>query len=155
MYICDAQTCKAFQIAGEAGATGSQAYTLQLLNEFFNDGIWALPCIGAAILAPLSLWFMRVPITVLNFAILFFVSFAIMYFIIGFLIHHYARPIIEYLEGYVSTSCTGATVALLDSDSQPDLIIFDEHDAVSESVCSSDIQIYDSEHHVTFSDIIE
>ena len=25
MYICDAQTCKAFQIAGEAGATGTVA----------------------------------------------------------------------------------------------------------------------------------
>jgi len=71
------------------------------MGEFFNDGMWPLPYIGAAILTPLSLWFIGSPITILNFAILFFVSFATFYFILAFFGHHYVNFVVDYTTDYI------------------------------------------------------
>ena len=110
-YVCDHQTCKPFVQAGSAGPPGSQAYILSLLNEFGSDGMWPFPYIGAAILTPLSLWFVQIPITLKNFAIVFFTSFVIIYFMFAFFNHHYIRFISDYTEDYIRTSCPSTTAA--------------------------------------------
>lgn len=104
-YLCDSQTCKAFEVAEENATPGSKAYTIALLNELFDDGIWFMPFIGSAIATPLTLWFLGVPITILTFAVMFFVVFATMYFILSFIIHHYVDPIRNYVINYIDASC--------------------------------------------------
>lgn len=110
-YVCDGHSCKVFNDAGAVAEPGTQAYVIELLDGLFGDGIWPVPYIGAAILTPLSLWFMGVPITVRNYAILFFVSFATTYFIIGFFGHHYLKPIAEYVTEYVEDHCPNTGTA--------------------------------------------
>jgi len=104
-YICDGHKCKAFNDAANVAEPGTKQYIITLLDQMFNDGIWPIPYIGAAILTPLCLWFLGVPITVRNFAILFFVSFVTIYFMFGFFGHHYIRPIASYVTEYVRNSC--------------------------------------------------
>lgn len=101
IYICDGLNCKPFTQAENKGARGTKEYVEALMGEFFNDGMWPLPYIGAAILTPLSLWFIGFPITILNFAILFFVSFATFYFILSFFGHHYVNFIVDYATDYI------------------------------------------------------
>lgn len=105
-YICDNDSCKVFTDAGNDAPPGSKDYVLSLLNNTFRDGIWPLPYIGATILTPLSLWFLRVPITVLNFAIVFFISFATTYFVFAFFGHHYIRPITDYTANWIEENST-------------------------------------------------
>lgn len=109
-YICDNQKCKAFNDAGSVAEPGTKEYVVDLLDNTFADGLWPLPYIVAAILTPLSLWFMGIPITIKTFAILFFISFASMFFILGFLVHHYVNPITDYVESYVSASCPDGVI---------------------------------------------
>ena len=104
-YICDRNNCKAFQEADRKAERGTLDYCYALLHEFFNDGIWPLPYIGSAILTPLSIWFLGIEMTVRNFAIIFFVSFATTFFILGFFLHHYVRPIQEYLDQCFNEFC--------------------------------------------------
>ena len=104
-YICDSNNCKAFKEADAVAEPGTAQYATTILQETFNDGIWPIPYIGAAILTPLSLWFMGVPITVLNFAILFFVSFVTIYFMFSFFGHHYLRPLTRYVSEYIDENC--------------------------------------------------
>jgi hypothetical protein len=105
VYICDSTHCKAFNEAAAVAEPGTPDYATTILWETFNDGIWPIPYIGAAILTPLSLWFMGVPITVLNFAILFFVSFVTIYFMFSFFGHHYLRPLTHYVSDYIEENC--------------------------------------------------
>lgn len=120
-YVCDNHSCKVFNDAGAVAEPGTQEYVIQLLDGLFGDGIWPVPYIGAAILTPISLWFMGIPITVRNYAILFFVSFATTYFIIGFFGHHYLRPIAEYVSDYVEDNCPSSAEAIapLYDDAEP------------------------------------
>jgi hypothetical protein len=104
-YICDHENCKAFNQAEKKAPKGTKEYVIVLLNELYNDGIWPIPYIGASILTPLSLWFIGVPINVRNFAILFFVSFVVIYFMFTFFGHHYIKFISAYTSDYIRESC--------------------------------------------------
>lgn len=100
-YICDNGNCRAFERAAEAGPTGSTEYDIALLSGFYQDGMWPLPFIGASILSAISIWFLQVPVTLRNFGILFFVSFAVIYFTFLFFGHHFvvliAKEVIKQL----------------------------------------------------------
>jgi hypothetical protein len=109
-YVCDSQNCKAFKIAGNKAPEDTKEYVIALLGELGNDGIWPLPYIGAAILTPLSLWFIGIPITVVNFAILFFVSFVIMYFMFSFYNHHYIKFIARYTAEFIQSDCPSNSI---------------------------------------------
>lgn len=104
-HLCDNNSCKAFTDAEQKGVTGSKEYTIDVLDNLAADGIWGPAFIGAAIAVPLSLWFIGIPITILTFAIMFFVVFITIYCILGFLIHHYINPIKEYAIDYIRNSC--------------------------------------------------
>lgn len=108
-YVCDNHNCKAFQEADEVAPRGTKDYVIALLNELYNDGIWPLPYIGAAIVAPLSLWLLGVPITVRNFAIVFLVSFIVIYFLFSFFGHHYVKFISNYVSNYIEDNCPTLT----------------------------------------------
>jgi len=105
IYICDNSACKSFQEAVKAGELGSKPYVLLLVNSLFDDGIWPVAYIASAILTPLSLYFLRFPITIYTFSILFFISFATMYFVFLFIIHHYVRFITGYVDNYIENNC--------------------------------------------------
>jgi hypothetical protein len=96
IYVCDSHKCKAFNYAETKGPPDTKRYIIALLGELCNDGIWPLPYIGAAILTPLSLWFIGMPMTVKNFAFLFFISFVVIYMMFSFFIHHYINIISRY-----------------------------------------------------------
>jgi len=115
-YVCDNQNCKAFTTAGNQAPEGSCKYVTKLLGELGNDGIWPLPYIGAAILTPLSLWFMGITITVINFAILFFVSFVVTYFLFSFYNHHYVKQITNYTSNFIQSNCNSNTSNFIQSN---------------------------------------
>lgn len=100
-YVCDSETCKAFNVAGATAEKGTEKYTVTLIQQLFNDGIWSVPYIAAAISTPIALWFMSVPITVKNFAYLFLVSFAVFYFALSFFGHHYVKIIANYTANWI------------------------------------------------------
>jgi len=100
-YICDSYACKGFDQADKKYPRGTKKHTITVLEEFCNDGMWPLPFVGAAILTPISLWFIGATISVKNFAILFFVSFATIYFLFSFFIHHYVKPLSKYVIKYL------------------------------------------------------
>jgi hypothetical protein len=104
-YVCDSHNCKAFNEAADKAPVDTKAYMIALMGELYNDGIWPIPYIGASILTPLSLWFIGIPITVRNFAIMFFVSFVTIYFMLTFFGHHYIRIISNYTIEYIRDSC--------------------------------------------------
>ena len=112
-YICDSYTCKAFTLADKKGPPGTKANVLALLHEFYNDGMWPIPYIGAAILTPLCLWFLSIPMTIKTFAIMFFTSFVVIYFIISFFGHHYINPITNYTSEYIQENCPASGVSQL------------------------------------------
>ena len=107
-YWCNNYTCKAFQLAGDKAEKGTKEYTIALLNELYNDGIWPLPYIGAAILTPLTLWLINADLTVRNFAIMFLISFLVIYFLFAFLGHHYIKFISQYTIGYIQANCNSS-----------------------------------------------
>lgn len=106
-YVCDGHNCKAFKTANEEAPEGSKENILVLLAQLFNDGIWPIPYIGAAILTPLSLWFLSIPITMKTFGIMFFTSFVVVYFMFSFFGHHYLNPITTYVSEYIQDQCPG------------------------------------------------
>jgi hypothetical protein len=110
-YVCDSQNCKAFNEAAKVAPKGTKAYTIALLQEFFNDGIWPLPFIGGAIAAPLILWFVRIPITILNFITVFLVTFIVIYFMFAFFGHHYINFIAAYVISFIEANCPSAVTA--------------------------------------------
>lgn len=120
-YVCDGQSCKPYVTAETVAPPGTQEYVLTVLNEFATDGVWPIPYIGAAILTPLCLWFLKIPITILNFGVLFFVSFVIIYFMFSFYNHHYVKMISQYTSNYIRSNCPGstATIASLDVNEEP------------------------------------
>lgn len=101
-YACDHMNCKAFNQASEKATEGTDEYTLALLSETYNDGLWPLPYIGAAILTPLCLWFVNAELTIKNFAVMFLISFLVIYFISSFFGHHYIKPIARYVSSYIA-----------------------------------------------------
>lgn len=106
IYICDGGNCKAYQDAAKKGEPGTKAYILALLDAFFQDSVWPIFYISSAILTPIALFIMGVPITVYNFTVLFLISFMCTYFIYLFICHHYVKfiknTIREYIEDNVS-----------------------------------------------------
>ena len=138
-YICDSNNCKAFNDAGESAPVGSKEYVEELLYGEFNDGIWPIPYIGASILTPLSLWFIGTPITVRNFAILFFVSFVTIYFMFGFFGHHYIKPITKYVSDWIQDSCPNSSDNQdLNSVSNENILPDDQNITQAEQNISSD-----------------
>ena len=106
-YICDSQSCKAFNEAEKKSEKGTKEYTLALLDELYNDGIWPIPYIGASILTPLCIWITRIPLTTVDFAIVFLISFMTIYLIFSFFGHHYIKFIASYVSEYIDSSCPG------------------------------------------------
>ena len=104
-YVCDTYSCKAFRTSSYKTTAGTADYTLSLLSEVFNDGIWPVPYIGAAILTPLCLWILSVPITILTFSTMFLISFLVIYFMLSFFGHHYIRPITTYVSSCIQDNC--------------------------------------------------
>lgn len=100
-YVCDSHTCKPYKQAEMKGSPGTKTYTMALLNELYNDGIWPYPYIGATIIAPIILWFVEMELTMKNFAIIFFVSFVVIYFLFSFFGHHYLRIIANSASQYI------------------------------------------------------
>lgn len=125
MYVCDNFNCKAFTDADEVAPRGSKEYTIALLNNLYNDGIWALPYIGAVVAAVLILWFIGVPVTVKTFAIVFLVSFIVMYFLFSFFGHHYIKFIANYVADYIEEDCPGVTDAVCAKEADGDLETMD------------------------------
>lgn len=107
-YVCDGHNCKAFDDASTHGVTGGKDFHVALLHSLHNDGIWCLPYIGAAISTPLALWFANVKLTLLNFAIVFFITFAVMYFMFAFVGHHYVKVIAREGADYIENVCKGS-----------------------------------------------
>jgi len=129
-YVCDSQTCKPFNESQDKAPKGTKTYVLSLLNELCQDGIWPLPYIGAAILTPLSLWFVNVPITVKSFALVFFISFFTIYFLFSFFGHHYIRYISAYTSDYIQNNCPATII-------NPANIIYHEEDPICNQVDES------------------
>lgn len=112
-YICSsdpsARECKAFRQADKitkAKNGSNKDYFIALLGELCNDGIWPLPYIGAAILTPLSMFLIGVPITVRNFATMFLISFIVVYFMFTFFGHHYAKIIAKRTSEFIRSDCS-------------------------------------------------
>lgn len=105
IYIADGGTSKPFQDALKAGTKGSKPYTLALLNAFWADSVWPIFYISSAILTPIALYIMQIPITVYNFTILFLISFMVTYFIFLFLCHHYIKFIKNQIAEYIEDNC--------------------------------------------------
>lgn len=145
-YVCDNYNCKPFNDAATTSPTGTSEYVVSLLNNTYSDGIWSIPYIGAAILTPLSLWFMRVPITVLNFAILFFISFATIYFLFAFFGHHYIIPITEYTSNWITNNPNTSSENTSSTNKEPtatinndnEVITFNDRDDDSEIISLND-----------------
>ena len=132
-YICDSHSCKAFKQAGKVSSVkGTKEYVIALLGELCNDGIWPFPYIGASILTPLSLWFVGIPLTVKNFAIVFFVSFVVIYFMFTFFGHHYGKVIAKYTAEYIRSNCTNPSTdeyhpPISDTHIESGRIVYDDH----------------------------
>ena len=105
VYVCDGQQCKAFKEATKKGETGTVDYTTGLLAEIGNDGVWPLPYIGSVIVAALCMWFLRIKVTVMNYAVLFLVTFVTNYFLFSFYNHHYLKPIVNYSISFINNNC--------------------------------------------------
>lgn len=119
-YICDSQNCTAFRTAGEKAEQGTSLYATTLLYEMYNDGIWPIPYIGGAIATTLGLWFLNVKVNPLNFGILFFTIFVVLYFMFSFFGHHYINPISDYVQEYITDTC-GPQVCLVPEENLDDL----------------------------------
>lgn len=105
IYVCDTYECKPFTVAETKAPPGSQEYVLILLSEFFNDGIWVFPFIGAAISTLLTLLLLGIPMTIKNFTIMFLVVFIVTYFLFSFFGHHYIKPLTDYTSEYIINNC--------------------------------------------------
>lgn len=115
VYWCNDLNCKAFTDAEKEAHPETKEYTLVLLNNLYSDGIWALPYIGAAIAAPLSLWILGIPITVKNFAIVFLITFLVIYFLFAFFGHHYVKFITNYVANYIEDNCPATSIKDVDN----------------------------------------
>lgn len=111
-YVCDNNNCKCFNVADKkTKRNDTLIYILNLQKELGADGIWPIAYISSAIITPLFLWLMDGKIyyypeqnkvgeikifSVKNFSLLFLISFAVMYFMISFITHHYIKPVVAY-----------------------------------------------------------
>lgn len=153
-YICDRHACKAFveantrmediaiandptiqrstePIKSPMAFQASAEYIIALMGELYNDGIWPIPYIGSAILTPLSLFIMKIPITVYNFTILFLISFFVIYSMLSFFGHHYVRIITGYVTENLRSKVNTNT-----SDKNTNVVIDDPN----ETVCHNELK---------------
>ena len=144
-YVCDNQDCKAFVQAEKAAPRASKQYVLTLLKELYNDGIWPFPYIGAAILTPLSLWFINAPITVQNFAIVFLVSFITIYFLFSFFGHHYVRFVSLYTSNYIQNNDPESNT--FPHRKGPIYVEENEQDDGDEAICQQIDNVDDLQHY--------
>lgn len=100
-YICNNDNCKVFKKAEEKYPIGSKEYTLYIVENFYSDGIWSIPYIGATLISIIALFLLNIPINLTNFFILFFISFIVAYFLFIFLGHHFIREIINNISNYI------------------------------------------------------
>jgi len=108
IYLCDNFTCVPFERAEKGGTPGTAAYTIALLEQLYADGIWPFAYISAAFATVLVLWYLNAPITIITFAIPFFIIFAATYFAFSFIGHHYIRFITQYAIDYIENNCPAA-----------------------------------------------
>lgn len=101
-YVCDSGTCKAYTVADTRNTASGR--TLALLDEIGNDGMWPIAFNGALIIAVILLWWFRIPFDVRNFGFLFFIPFAIIYFLFSFVFHHYVKPITRDVKEHVAAN---------------------------------------------------
>lgn len=101
-YICDKHNTVPFIEAAKKGKVGSKEHTLFIIESLCNDGMWPLPYISAAILTPIALFIMQMPITVYYFTILFLISFLSFYAILLFFTHHYIQFIKNIVIDYIN-----------------------------------------------------
>ena len=112
-YICDSGHCEAFKRAEEEET--EKEYMLKLLDSLFADGLWPLPYIASSIVSFICLGFLRLPRTVTNFWILFFVCFVVFYFMLIFISHHYIAPIKDKISEYIENTETNNSLATSDN----------------------------------------
>ena len=98
-YICDGQTCGPFIKSQELETDKEKV--LFMTNALWDDGIWPFAYISSAILTGLIFALLPVILSVRMFAVAFLLSFIVFYSIIAFFIHHYVRPIKEYIIDYI------------------------------------------------------
>lgn len=109
-YICDGRRCKAlaevtpsvaaeYRVPVNVPETGSSVKgseeAVKLLSAIGKEGLWPLPFIGSAIIMGFTIWWLKVPATVLNYSLVFVTSFITTYFMFAFFMHHYVNPIVE------------------------------------------------------------
>lgn len=151
-YVCDKQTCKAFNQAADYGEKGSTAYVIALLGELYNDGIWPFPYIGAAVLTVFSLWFVGAALTVKNFAIMFFISFITIYFLFSFFGHHYVRFIAQYTTDYIRNNCPDTSARRLPTYNEDELVDLPSNEDNNQICDGEDIDIKEKPGFESFAD---
>ena len=104
-YLCDKQSCKAFDVAKTKASPGTKEYTEALLESLSQELMWVLPYIGSAILTLIALWFLGCEFTVVNFAILFTVSFVVTFLVFWIFISHHIKVIANYVLEYIKEDC--------------------------------------------------
>ena len=105
VYVCDSETCKPFTDAEEKGEKGSKEFTIDLLDNTVNDGMWPFAYVGATILTALTLWFWGINITARLYGIVFITSFLVIYALFVFFAHHYLWPIKTYVADFIDQQC--------------------------------------------------
>lgn len=110
-FICDGQSCKIFTVSeGVAKATNAcvkgkeKNKVLFLVKEFCDDGIWPFAYISSAILCGLLFAVLPLPLSVRLFTVMFLVSFLVFYSIMMFFIHHYVKPIKDYISKFIDNN---------------------------------------------------
>jgi hypothetical protein len=98
LYICDEQKCMVFQWCSDKNG---QEKILFLLDKLCEDGMWPFAYISSAILAGLFFAILPIRFTIAYFAIVFLLSFLVFYAIMSFLVHHYVKPIKQYIIDYI------------------------------------------------------
>lgn len=100
-YVCDHGKCKIYDDANQQAPLNTKENVLIVTNELGADGAWCFPFLGASIIAFVSLWFLQIPVTTLNVAILFIIGFLTIYALFSFYTHHYILPVKKYISGYI------------------------------------------------------
>lgn len=101
-YLCDNYTCKSFT-QSESKTDSKEAQIEYLVENIGGHSVWPMAYIGAAIITFFSFWFLRLGWNIKRIALLFLVSFIVIYFIFAFWVHHYIKPMTTYINNYIES----------------------------------------------------
>lgn len=104
-YVCDGERCNIYVRAGEKYPPGTDSYYAYILNNIGLDGVWPFALICGSIITVLAIWLIDAALTLQNFAIIFIITFIVVYFIITFYNHHYIRPILASASMFITNNC--------------------------------------------------